>query len=381
MISLANLGFPSLTPLSSFNSWALSMAAGRSGEMEGEALAREFSRFQLEMSQISAVFRSEIRFQEAHGPMPALIASALEKLAVCEDQADVLKEWEDDWEGISERRVQSLAAALNQLFEVFGQIRELEEKRPRLAASPYIHEILRCLQLYEKGALAADLMQERLAGVSQHFQLLGEQMRQSPVRLAAVEQLIDLLEVQETALQQLSEQVSRQQRPVSEESKRLLHDCSQQALTIHEEIQALSCTPAVWCDGCLGLVRLSEDQLCSECGQPVGTAEEGEEGLLAVAERACAENRREDWELLQGLSQQSEAQAQEMVKKVKLLPVKQPELERALLQLAETVSQIREFLPGRDAPGLERLLPRLREALETAAELQQQALEEAKGAR
>ena len=222
MISLANLGFPSLTPLSSFNSWALSMAAGRSGEMEGEALAREFSRFQLEMSQISAVFRSEIRFQEAHGPMPALIASALEKLAVCEDQADVLKEWEDDWEGISERRVQSLAAALNQLFEVFGQIRELEEKRPRLAASPYIHEILRCLQLYEKGALAADLMQERLAGVSQHFQLLGEQMRQSPVRLAAVEQLIDLLEVQETALQQLSEQGRRQQRRVSGACKRLL---------------------------------------------------------------------------------------------------------------------------------------------------------------
>ncbi len=381
MISLANLGFPSLTPLSSFNSWALSMAAWRSGEMEGEALAREFSRFQLEMAQISAVFRSEIRFQEASGPIVALIESALEKLAVCEDQADVLKEWQDDWEGISEKRVQSLAAALNSLFEVFGKIRELEDKRPRLAASPYIHELLRCLQLYEKKTLAAELISERLAGVSQHFSLLAEQMRQSPIRLAAVEQLIDVLEVQENALQQIAEEVGRGQRPVAAESKRVLHDCAQQALTIHEEVRALSGTPAVWCDGCLGLVRLMHDQMCPECGQPVGASEQGEDGLLAVAERACAENRREDWELLQSLSQQSEAQAQEMVKKVKQLPVRQPELEEALGRLAQSVSEIRGFLPGRDAPGLERLLPRLREDLESAAELQQRALEEAQGSK
>lgn len=381
MISLANLGFPSLTPLSSFNSWALSMAAWRSGEMEGEALAREFSRFQLEMAQISAVFRSEIRFQEASGPIVALIESALEKLAVCEDQADVLKEWQDDWEGISEKRVQSLAAALNSLFEVFGKIRELEDKRPRLAASPYIHELLRCLQLYEKKTLAAELISERLAGVSQHFSLLAEQMRQSPIRLAAVEQLIDVLEVQENALQQIAEEVGRGQRPVAAESKRVLHDCAQQALTIHEEVRALSGTPAVWCDGCLGLVRLTHDQICPECGQPVGASEQGEDGLLAVAERACAENRREDWELLQSLSQQSEAQAQEMVKKVKQLPVRQPELEEALGRLAQSVSEIRGFLPGRDAPGLERLLPRLREDLESAAELQQRALEEAQGSK
>ncbi|MBX3171309.1 MAG: hypothetical protein KF760_28125 [Candidatus Eremiobacteraeota bacterium] len=378
MISLANLGFPSLTPLSSFNSWALSMAAWRSGEMEGEALAREFSRFQLEMSQISAVFRSEIRFQEAHGPLQSLIETALQRLAVCEDQADVLKEWEGDWEGISEKRVQGLGAALNSLFEVFGQIRELEEERPRLAASPYIHEILRCLQLYERGVLAPELMQERLAGVSQHFQLLGEQMRQSPVRLAAVEQLLDLLEVQENALQQLSEQITEGQ-PPGAESKRVLHDCAQQALTIHEEIQALAGTPAVWCDGCLGLVRLTDEQQCPECGQPVGAPEESGDGLLAVAERACAENRREDWELLQVLSQESEAQAQEMVKKVKQLPLKQPDLEAALLQLAGTVAEIRDYLPGRDAPGLERLLPRLRQDLESAAEMQQQVLEEIKG--
>jgi len=381
MISLANLGFPSLTPLSSFNSWALSLAAWRSGEMEGEALAREFSRFQLEMAQISAVFRSEIRFQEASGPIVTLIESALEKLAVCEDQADVLKEWQDDWDGISEKRVQSLAGALNSLFEVFGKIRELEDKHPRLAPSPYIHELLRCLQLYENGALAAELVQERLAGVSQHFSLLAEQMRQSPIRLAAVEQLSDVLEVQENALQQISEEVGRGQRPVAAEVKRVLHDCAQQALTIHEEVQALSGTPAIWCDGCLGLVRLTDDQICPECGQPVGVSEQGEDGLLAVAERACAENRREDWELLQGMSQQSEAQAEEMVKKVKLLPVKQPELEAALGRLAQSVSEIRGFLPGRDAPGLERLLPRLREDLENAAELQQRALEDAKGAR
>ena len=378
MISLANLGFPSLTPLSSFNSWALSMAAWRSGEMESEALGREFSRFQLEMAQISAVFRSEIRFQETSGPIVALIESALQKLAVCEDQADVLKEWEDDWEGISEKRVQALAGALNSLFEVFGKIRELEDKRPRLAASPYIHELLRCLQLYEKKALSPDLIQERLAGVSQHFQLLAEQMRQSPIRLAAVEQLIDVLEVQENALQQISEEVGRGQRPVATESKRVLHDCAQQALTIHEEVQALGGTAAVWCDGCLGLVRLTDDEICPECGQSVALSETGEAGLLAVAERACAENRREDWELLQGLSQQSEAQAEEMVKKVKQLPVKQPKLEAALAKLAQSVSEIRGFLPGRDAPGLERLLPRLREDLDKAAELQQQALEEAR---
>lgn len=224
-------------------------------------------------------------------------------------------------------------------------------------------------------------MQERLAGVSQHFQLLAEQMRQSPIRLAAVEQLLDLLEVQENVLQQVSEEVGGNARPVSAESKRILRDCAQQALTIHEEIQALSGTPAIWCDGCLGLVRLTDDQLCPECGQPVGASEEGGEGLLAVAERACAENRREDWELLQGLSQESEAQAQEMVKKVKSLPLKQPELEAALLQLSGTVSEIRGFLPGRDGPGLERLLPRLREDLETAAELQQHALEQVKGSK
>ncbi len=377
MISLGNLGLPSLTPLSSFNSWALSMAAWRSGEMEGEALAREFARFQLEMSQISAVFRSEIRFQPAGGPEQALIEIALQRLAVCEDQADVLKEWEGDWEGISEKRVQALAAALTSLFEVFGQIRELEEKRPRLAASPYIHEVLRCLQLFEKGALAPELMQERLAGVSQHFQLLGEQMRQSPIRLAAVEQLIDLLEIQENALQQLSEQIS-QGYPLTPDCTRVLRDCAQQALTIHEEIQALAGTPAVWCDGCLGLVRLTEEQLCSECGQAVGVTEEGGDGLLAVAERACAENRREDWEILQVLSHDSEAQAQEMVKKVKQLPLKQPRLEDALLQLAETVAEVRDYLPGRDGPGLERLLPRLREDLESAAELQQQVMESLK---
>lgn len=355
------------------------MAAWRSGEMEGEALARELARFQLEMSQISAVFRSEIRFQPADGPEQALIQTALERLAVCEDQADVLKEWEGDWEGISEKRVQALAAALTSLFEVFGQIRELEEKRPRLAASPYIHEVLRCLQLFEKGGLSAELMQERLAGVSQHFQLLAEQMRQSPIRLAAVEQLIDLLEVQENSLQQLSEQIS-QGHPVTPDCKRILRDCAQQALTIHEEIQALAGTPAVWCDGCLGLVRLTDEQLCPECGQAVGTSEEGGDGLLAVAERACAENRREDWEILQVLSHDSEAQAQDMVKKVRQLPLKQPELEEALLRLAESVAEVRDYLPDRDGPGLERLLPRLREDLESAAEMQQQVLEGLKGA-
>lgn len=356
------------------------MGAWRSGEMEGEALAREFSRFQLEMSQISTVFRSEIRFQAAHGPLQSLIETALQRLAVCEDQADVLKEWEGHWEGISETRVQILAAALTSLFEAFGQIRELEEQRPRLAASPYIHEILRCLELYEKGSLSPELIQERLAGVSQHFQLLGEQMRQTPVRLAAVEQLLDLLEVQESALQQVSEQVAQGLQPVTAEPKRLLHDCAAQALTIHEEIEALAGTPAVWCDGCLGLVRLTEDQLCPECGQPVGGSDESGDGLLAVAERACAENRREDWELLQVLSQESEAQAQEMVKKVKQLPIKQPELEDSLLQLAETVAEIRDYLPGCDGPGLERLLPRLRQDLDNAAEMQQQVLEEFKGA-
>ena len=376
MISLGTLGFPALTPLSSFNSWAMSMSAWRTGEMDGEALAREYSRFQLEMGQISAVFRSEVRFQDPREEgLAPLIEEALQRLAVCEDQTDVLREWE----GISEPRVQALAAALSSLFEIFGQIRELEEKRPRLAVSPYIHEILRCLQLYEDGVLAPELVQERLAGVSQHFSLLAEQMRQSPIRLAAVEQLLDLLEVQEGALQQVAEQVA-QGDSVAAEPQRVLRDCAQQALTIHEEIQALSGTPAVWCDGCLGLVRLTENRICPECGQRVGESDSaGSDGLLSVAERACAENRREDWELLQGLSQQSEAQAQEMVKKVKQLPVKQPELEAALLQLAGTVAEIRDYLPARDGVGLERLLPRLRDALESAAEIQQEVLEEVKG--
>ena len=128
-------------------------------------------------------------------------------------------------------------------------------------------------------------------------------------------------------------------------------------------------------------MRLTLDQKWPDAGLPAGGSAEVEERLLAVAERACAENRREDWELLQSLSQQSEAQAQEMVKKVKQLPVRQPELEEALGRLAQSVSEIRGFLPGRDAPGLERLLPRLREDLESAAELQQRALEEAQGSK
>jgi hypothetical protein len=380
MISLATLGFPSLTPLSSFNSWAMSMAAWRTGEMDSEALAREFARFQLEMAQISAVFRSEVRFQERVEPLAGLLDEALQQLAVCEDQADVLKEWEGEWEGISEARMQALAGALSSLFEIFDRVRQMEEERPRLAASPYIHEILRCLELYERDVLAPELMLERLAGVAQHFQLLAEQMRQSPLRVAAVEQLLDLLEVQEGALQQISEQVAEHE-CASPEQKRLLHDCAQQALTIHEEIQAMAGSPAVWCDACLGLVRLVEEQICSECGQPVqpGGPEE-DVGLLAVAERACSENRREDWEALQGLSQQSEAQALDMVKKVKQLPVKQPDLEDALVQLAETVAEIRGYLPERDGPGLERLLPRLRRTLEHAADMQQRVLEEIKGA-
>ena len=373
MISLSNLGFPSLTPLSSFNTFALSLAAFRNGELEEETLARDFASFQTEMAQISAVFRSEVRFQELEGSLLDWIEVGLERLEVAEDQCYLLGE-----AGATEARIEPAAKALNELFEVFAQLRKLEEGRPRLAASPYIHEVLRCLQLYDRGILSPQLMQERLAGVSQHFQILAEAVRQTPVRLPAVEQLLDVIEVQEEALQAVSAEVGEGKRPVSPSLLQTLHDCAAQALTIHTEVQALSGTPAVWCDACLGLVRMTTESNCAECGQSLARRE-AESGLLAVAERACQQGRREDWEALQALSQQSEGQAQELVKKVRGLPHPRPELEAALVELAETVARVREFLPGRDGAGLERLLPELSERLEGAAELQRQALDEARG--
>jgi len=379
MISLANLGFPSLTPLSSFNSWALSMAAWRSGEMDDESLAGEFARYQGEMAQISGVFRGEIRFQELTGELVDLLDEALLRLEACEDQTYLLSELaaSGGWARVDDGQVQLLGQRLSALFETFSQLRELEEQRPRLAASPYIHEVLRCLQLFEKGVLSAELMGERLAGVSHHFQLLAEQLRLTSIRLPAVEQLLDVLEVQEVALQELAEGVAAGQRSLPNEPKRVLHDCAEQAFTIHSEIQSLSGTPAVWCDGCLGLVRETPDQTCPECGQAlVPDSDPG--GLLEVAERACEQNRREDWEALQPLSQEAHHQAQEMLKKLAGFPEKKPALESCLRQLAETLAEVRQCLPEHDARSLERLLPRLREDLEKAAEVQQQTFDEIK---
>ena len=381
MISLATLGFPSLTPLPSFNSWALSMAAWRTGEMEEATLSREFARFQLEMSQISTVFRSEVRFQEPSDRWMDLIDEALYRLEICEDQTFLLGEKAGaSWDLLGDEQVQTAARALTSLFEVFQQLKELEEKRPRLAASPYIHEVLRCAQLYEKGVLAADLMQERLTGVSHHFQTLGEQLRQTPVRLPAVEQLLDLLEIQEGALQDLSERLAQGQKALPDELKRVLRDCAEQALTIHQEIQTLSGSPAVWCDGCLGLVRLTPEELCPECGQPVAPEETEEAaGWIEIAERACEQNRPEDWDLLPPRAEEARLQAQELAKKSKLLPEKKPALEQSLTQLVESLSELCACLPARDGRALSRLLPALRDRMERANEMQEQMLEEMQG--
>ncbi|MFN8609939.1 MAG: hypothetical protein U0931_20530 [Vulcanimicrobiota bacterium] len=372
MISLSELGVPSLTPLASFNAFALSLAAFRNGELEEEALARDFARFQGEMTQISVVFRSEVRFQELQGGWLEWIEAGLERLEAAEDQAFLLAE-----SGWAEARVESAASALNELFEVFAQLRKLEEARPRLAASPYIHEVLRCLELHDRGVLPADLVRERVAGVSHHFQLLAEQVRQTPVRLPAVEQLLDLLEIQEEALQTVIAQLG-QGGPAAREPRLILRDCAAQAETIHGEVQALAGSPAVWCDGCLGLVRLTREGSCAECGQAPDRPPESQ-GLLDVARRACSQNRSEDWEALQRLSQSAQVQARELLKKAQSLPEARPELEQALAGVAESVGRVRDLLPKRDRLELERCLPELSQRLERAAELQQLALQELRG--
>ncbi|MBS2040525.1 hypothetical protein JST97_36400 [bacterium] len=374
MISLPHLGGTSLTPLASFNAFALSLAAYRHGELEEELLARDFASFQTEMSQISTVFRSEVRFQELQGPWLDWIESALERLECAEDQAYLLSE--ADW---GQARVETAARALNELFEAFAELRKLEEARPRLAASPYIHELLRCLELYDRGMLSAALVHERLAGVTHHFQSLAEQMRQSPVRLPAVEQLLDLLEIQEEALQSLADPLLNGL-AVPQQPRKILQDCAAQALIIHTEVQALAGTPASWCDGCLGLVRVTREGRCQECGHGLLRREEGL-GLLDLAQRACLENRPEDWEALPSLTQQAQTQASELLKKARALPESQPELEEAIQQMQEALGQVRDCLASRDGPALERFLPALRERLERAAELQRKVLDEARTGR
>ena len=376
---MAAMGFPSLTPLSSFNSWALSLAAFRSGEMELAALEQEFAGLAREMSQISAVFRSEARYQEQQPPWDRLLAQALGQLERCEDQLYLLHETatQSAWDQLDEAQVSRLGTSITLLFETFAQIREAEAQRPRLADSPYIHELLRCLKLFDQQKLSRELIEERLLSVSHHFLQLQAQIENSPVRLPAVEQLLDILELQQTAFDQLLEALQQNQRPLPEGPRKILHDCAREALAVHQEVLDLQGTQAGWCVECGGIVAAA-DGLCAECGQPIET-EDGDQGILGLVELAqqtCQNNQPESWAQLSNRLTASLQQLEEVTQKAGALPERKVELEAALARLKQVLTDLQLCTEARDGSGLHVQVALLEQALAAAQAAQNDAIEE-----
>lgn len=376
MLPVATLGFPSLTPLSSFNSFALSLAAYRSGEMDETALGQEFSRFCGDVAQISTVFRSEARFQEKLPPWDELIEQALQRLTRCEDHCFILQDLasEGQWEKID---VQRVGKALSRLFETFARLRELEAQRPVLASSPYINELLRCAQLYDRGALSAELLSERVASVSQHFSQLQATLEESPVRLPAVEQLLEVLQAQEVALRGLTAALKEGRRPLPPDPLQILKDCSEEARAVHQEVLDLQGSEAAWCATCGGIVLVVEGA-CAECGQALAAdpGDRGVAGLVELARLAAETNGREDWSQLARECSRSLKQLGELSEKARLLEKQQPEVAAALARLQQTLAAVEETVANRDGPTLLSLSRQLEEVLEVAQEAQNNAMKE-----
>jgi hypothetical protein len=372
------LGFPSLTPLSSFNSWALSLAAFRTGEMEAAALDQEFARLVAEMNQISLVFRSELRYQDRQPPMDVLLEQALDQLERCEDGMYLLHEaaGQGSWDQISQAQVERLGTSIGVLFERFTQIREIEGQRPQLAASPYVHELLRCMHNYAAGKLTRELVEERLASVSHHFLLLKSQLESTPLRLPAVEQLLDILDVQQSAFEQLAAALQAGSSLPQEFLQVLIH-CSEEARLIHQEILDLQGSPAAWCGACEGIVGVHEG-CCSECGQAISLAQEesGVMGLVELVRLACQQDQPADWALLTSRVSQSLAQLKEVADKARNLPQRQPRVETALSGLQQVLREILDCSEQRDGATLWTHVASLEEALSVAQEAQTEASKE-----
>lgn len=378
MLPLASLGFPSLTPLSSFNAFALSLAAYRTGELDETTLTQDFSRFIGEVGQISTVFRSEVRFQELQPPWDELIQEAMNRLTRCEDHCYLLQELaaESNWEQIN-NRLQKVGGALSRLFETFGRLRELESQRPVLASSPYINELLRCAKLYDRQVLSGDLLSERVAAVSHHFAQLQATLEQSPLRLPAIEQLLEVLEAQETALRGLSAALKEGRRPLPEHPLEILRDCSEEARAVHQEVLDLQGSEAAWCATCEGIVVVVEGT-CAECGQPLANDEgdRGVAGLVELATRAAEQGRAEDWAALTGECSRSQKQLAQVIEKARALEKEQPEVARALDRLSKVLSVVTETAARRDGPALMTAARELELALDTAQEAQNNAMKE-----
>ncbi|MBT9583335.1 hypothetical protein IV102_08295 [bacterium] len=378
MLSMATLGLPSRTPLSSFNSWALSLAAHRSGEMETAALEQEFARLALEMSQISAVFRSEVRYQERQPPWDRVLDAALAQLERCEDLFYLLQEAAGlgAWEQIDQAQVERLGAALTALFESFKEVSALESQRPQLASSPYVHELLRCLQLHQGGGLSRELVEERLASVSQHFLQLQAQLESTPLRLPAVDQLLETLEVQQIAFDELSSAL-QSGHPVPARLTYVLRDCAEEARAIHQEILDMQGTDAAWCLACEGIVVVNAG-VCSECGAALGgdQVDQGVLGLVELANQAYHHNQPQDWELLETRVAQSLSQLGEVLAKARSLPQPPPQVEAALSGLQQVLVEIQGCATQRDGAGLRGHILGLEQSLAAAQEAQSEASKE-----
>jgi len=377
MLSLAGLGFPSLTPMSSFNSWSLSLAAYRNGEMERSALEGEFHKFWSEMLQISSVFRSEVLFQEREPEVQRLIQQSLKQLSLCEELCCSLGTESQHGEQVSQEILSALGEALTGLFDRFSQIREWEERQPRLAASPFIHELLRCIQMYDQGRLAPKLLSQRLASVQHHFQQLSQQIESSPLRLPAVEQLLDILDLQRGAFEELSSHLTAGQRPLPAPPQQILRQCAQEAQNIHQEILDLQGQSAGWCSRCQGIV-LAESGVCPECGQALGmdSADRGVAGLVELANLACQQGQPEDWAHLLEQVRQSVAQLEEVKKKAESLPERPAEVEDALIQLEQVLLDVQGSAENRDRESLVLQIQDLQQALDHAQSAQSQARKE-----
>lgn len=368
MISIGTLGLPGLSPLATFNSWVLSLAALRNGEMESPALHQEFSRFLHELHNISNVFRSEMRYQEREGPWKQWLEEALLALEDCEDRTYLLCEAleGDRWENATEARVIEIAEALKGLFGWLDRMREAEAQRPRLAQSPYLHEILRCADLYDREVLSGELMTERLASCSHHFQLVRGQLQASSVRLPAQEQMLDLLDQLEDTLQKLLHQAAEEQ-PLGVHELEKLKECDRQAQEIHQEVVQVAGQPALWCSACQGFVPAAET--CPDCGAPLVSDAPAVLGLVELARRMSQEARDTDWPELR----------QEVQKNLNLLQetlLKARHVEHAPMPLVPPLQRLNrvlyQILECEDQASLRSLVGELEEALEQATELHHQ---------
>jgi hypothetical protein len=347
--------------MASLNNFALCWSAYAQGNLDAEELDRDYRRFTAEFEQISRGFRYEVRFQR---PSP-LIEESLRALQKAEDAVFLFAEvvWKGSFSDLTEPMFERLNAQLNPLFACFDRLRQLQEQEGRLAESDITHDLLRCAALYQEEVLSGELWLERLQGAIAHFEQVALGVESAPVRLPAVEQMLDLLAVQQEALQSLAGH-AQQGLPPRPEDLELLRQCSRQAKEIHEELLSLQGQQPLWCSSCQAYTPAQGcGPNCKAVEQPMALPDvvdliaQGEEGYWDEFQTSLAESRA------------SVAKTLAKAKSVKGSPV---DFESALSRLDQVLGQL---AAAESAAELRPLASSLREAVEAAEAVQHKTQE------